>query len=663
MQIFEVKNNLVKAIYDATQENLVLSGFVVVKDAIQSFIGQIIHLEANSQNNFVIIKLLFTFDSQGVISNYNGAVPDGNSVLELVNSQELLELLPVQDPILLGELAQQNIKFNLDRTFLENKLLVCCENQEDSTWFVKNVASQLINKGNKVLVFDMDGSFEFSHNRVIAGENFKLPLNYDSINFIYNGLEDVSSETKALIQEVFLEVQNYVKTLPEKFIPFETFKTVVDEQYDEMDIVELLLLKNKLLKYYEEGAFAQERSEFETLGVSLNSAEGTIFDLSGIDEQVQREMIAYAFSLINQSGQEVYAFLNLNNSNSDKKLLKQIFNCKNAYSTLICPYAYKYLNELKQLSKNSIFFTPIQQQNDFAIYNTFLNKLNPHEFVIYGKSTQHMPLIIKLEKIVESESEQIQESAEQISDVLVNPEENLLDEEIRKDVDEIFKTPRKERAQESLQEIVHDDFSEEDLDFIDDLGIVDENEFPQEIGIELEDIHEGPFETPEKYSNIDIEQKLEIVQPGMVEEEVYEEVSNESELEANFVDFREESINEEQIEEEIFGQENQEIANDEDEPTESFSDVLTQQAQEPPTVDILPASMSSTPIVPVYSADVEPRVQSDNLEQGDTVMHAKYGKGTVEKLISYGSKTLCSINFDNVGRRLLDPNLAELKKV
>ena len=69
-------------------------------------------------------------------------------------------------------------------------------------------------------------------------------------------------------------------------------------------------------------------------------------------------------------------------------------------------------------------------------------------------------------------------------------------------------------------------------------------------------------------------------------------------------------------------------------------------------------------VVPVYSADipVEDTVFSDNLEQGDSVVHAKYGNGIVEKMIKYGNKTLFSINFDNVGRRLLDPTVTEIKK-
>ena len=80
--------------------------------------------------------------------------------------------------------------------------------------------------------------------------------------------------------------------------------------------------------------------------------------------------------------------------------------------------------------------------------------------------------------------------------------------------------------------------------------------------------------------------------------------------------------------------------------------------------DILETKSSATPIVPVYEANIpqEDIVESDAIEQGDTIFHSKYGSGVVEKMIKYGNKTLYSINFDNVGRRLLDPTLTEIKK-
>lgn len=677
MQIVEVKSNLVKLLYDTAQENLILSGFVAIKDTTQSFIGQIINLEANAHGNFAIVKLLFNFNEEGVITNYNGSIPNVSDPVDIVSSQELLELMPAQIPILFGELAQQGINLNLDKSILENKLLVCCEKVAESELFITNMATQLSNSGKKVLIFDTEGSFDISNNKVVASTDFRLPLNYETINFIYEkGLDNAAAETKALIQEVFLEVQEYVKTLPQKFIPFETFKDVVDSQYDEMELVELLLLKNKLLRYYEEGVFAQDKEEFECLKNSLQDKEITIFDLSKVDDSIQREMVAYAYSLIKELNQEVYVFASVNDSNSDKKLLKQIFMTENAYSTLISPYSYIYLKELKQLSKNMIFFAPIQKQDDFAVYNVFLTKLNPQEFLIYGQVTHHIPFIVKLAKIQPQQlREEILQPEVQVPPLPVQEpqasQEEALDEEIRRDVDAIFTAPKPQPdqfAESSVQQeipeeaanigIVQDDLTDEDLDFIDDLNLA--SEIPSAIS------NETPMEESSEWDVTELPEdaSLEDLADNIVGDEVYEQA----------IEFKQ-GINTA----EEFIPEPETIATQvEEESSENeigtFSNVLQQQAQEnlelidettaePPVIDIIPANMSSTPIVPVYPADVEPQVQSDDLLQGDIIMHPKYGKGIVEKLISYGSKTLCSINFDNVGRRLLDPNLAELKKV
>ena len=66
--------------------------------------------------------------------------------------------------------------------------------------------------------------------------------------------------------------------------------------------------------------------------------------------------------------------------------------------------------------------------------------------------------------------------------------------------------------------------------------------------------------------------------------------------------------------------------------------------------------------MPVYPATTGTK-QDINLEKGDLVLHDTFGNGRVEKIINYGSKKLCSVYFEGVGRRLLDPTLSEIKKV
>lgn len=673
MQIVEAKNNLVKISYETSQDNLILSGFVVIKDANQSFVGQIIHLEATYQGNFAIIKLLFTFDDQGMISNYNGSIPDVKCIMDTVHPQELLELLPVQNPIFIGEVAQQNVALSLDRALFEENLLICSEKEDDNEMLVESFVSQLSQGGKKVLLIDLEGNLSKrlgeTQNTVVASKDFKLPLNYETINFIYEkGLEDAKAETKALIQEIFLEVQEYVKTLADKFIPFESFRSVVDDQYQESGFVELVLLKNKLLKYYEAGVFAQEKDEFNTLKFSLKNKEATILDLSLVEPEIQREMVSYVYSLIDEinNGKEIYSIVNLNNLNADKKLLKQIFKTKQVYSTIICSYSFKYLKELKQLSKNLILFAPIQQQDDFAGYGTFLGKLNPHECIVYGHSTHYLPFIVKADTNVHPVVQEASAPAEEIEapqekgfsqefeeefpgelNYPTTSEEELLDEEIRRDVDEIFIAPKNVYPDESqtedvleeyIQEEIHDDvLTDDDLDFIDDLNIVQ----GAPSGIQEENQEENQNEMSGEAHGESPEG-----QEGAQDFE-YDE----------YIDITEDEMQE--VPENIY-QETQEVPQ---EP--AIITPVTSSIEQPiaPAVDILPMEMASTPMVPVYTADIEPKVQSDDIVQGDNVIHPKYGKGTVEKLISYGNKTLCSIHFDNVGRRLLDPTLAEIKKV
>ena len=100
-----------------------------------------------------------------------------------------------------------------------------------------------------------------------------------------------------------------------------------------------------------------------------------------------------------------------------------------------------------------------------------------------------------------------------------------------------------------------------------------------------------------------------------------------------------------------------------DQPAESI--VPHRQMPQDDNNEILERKESNTPIVPVYDADIpqEDMVVSDSIQQGDAVVHAKYGNGIVEKMIKYGTKTLYSINFENIGRRLLDPTLTEIKKL
>ena len=64
MKVLEVKNNLVKIEY-SPEDNLLLSGFVIIEDSQSPYVAQILSLKADRGINYAIVKLLFTFNGEG----------------------------------------------------------------------------------------------------------------------------------------------------------------------------------------------------------------------------------------------------------------------------------------------------------------------------------------------------------------------------------------------------------------------------------------------------------------------------------------------------------------------------------------------------------------------------------------------------------------------
>ena len=73
MKILEVKNNLVKISYDS-EENLSLGGFLIIEDKSSPYVAQVVNLKSDNGLNFAVLKLLFTFNTEGILKNYDGTI-------------------------------------------------------------------------------------------------------------------------------------------------------------------------------------------------------------------------------------------------------------------------------------------------------------------------------------------------------------------------------------------------------------------------------------------------------------------------------------------------------------------------------------------------------------------------------------------------------------
>lgn len=794
MKVLEIKNNLVKIEY-SSEDNLILSGFVIIEDSQSPYVAQILSLKADNGYNYAIVKLLFTFNEEGIVKNYDGTIPALDAEVSALNAAELLDILPVNTPFIIGNLAHQNVELKVDLSMFEKNLLICSDNFENSNIIINNFISQMSENTCKSVVYDIDGSLE--GNKLVFGKDFKLPLNYDTINFIYeHDLNNIDAVSKAIIQDIFLEVQEYSKTVLDKFIPFDTFIDVVDKQHKALGIPELVLLKNKLLKYKEMNVFAQSAKEIQSLRGALRAGLTNIIDISAADDYVQSEIIKYIYDEIDAMDLFVYSFLPLNNYNADKKIIRHILTKNKIYTTFICSHNFKYLYEMKERANNLILFTPQTMQHDFNTYNTFLNKLNPDEYIIYGKATQNIPLIVELASLEEME-EEIQENVEEDDSPEIEPEENQEDQHVEPQKDDFSdesnsysyetlmedtaptavtlqeklpeavilpeKTPVEEQPIEAVipqnivvmpdtvlqpaaeptvlptpmpvqpvpvieqtptaQDIINT--SEVDEEINDDNDVESEQEVyeeTEEIYEEVEETSEEDQQTSQELSSTEIEEEVDTQAISSfidkeIEAEAYTRPENEvesevqEEVDTDINDFLEIPQTEEieNSSEDVFTTDDTDIIDlpslenidSELEQAEDFEElplsvedkvaqdvdelIFSNEKQEMPSIDELIEQENSEEYLteddlnfiqdinaptedentlPIYPAEEETvRVDVPVFSAGDHVSHPKYGEGVVEKMIRYGTKSLCSISFVNVGRRLLDPAISEITKL
>ena len=676
MNILEIKNNLVKIAYDVN-DNLALSNFVIIEDTNSPYVAQVMNLKSDAAGNFAIVKLLFTFNEEGILKNYNGTAPSLKAVVSKLPSNELLDIIPADKPIFLGKLAQQEIPLKLDKSILDNNLLICSDNIENTFKLINNIIGQI---DEKTVIIDPEGQFSFDE-KVVCGKDFKLPLNSQAIDFIYeNDLEDLDPVKKAVIQDIFLEVQNYIKTLPEKFIPFDTFLNVVDSQYKETNIPELVLLKNKLLKYKELDIFAQELKDVLSLSMAVEQYITPVIDLSVLPENLQKEVILYVYSVLNNINENIYVFAKTNNSNITKKLLKRYITKDNVNTVIICPHEFKYIQEAKELSQNFIFFAPLTLTHDFAGYNTYLSKLNGDEFVIYGAHTQNIPLIVEIADVPLNNPEQQEESNNDENEVLeANTDEFFEDDENT----EILTEETAEIKDELHDELETDEAEEIQTDEISTDEIISDDEISDEI-ISDEIVNQEDAISEEIIEDNDLDDDTQVLENINLEDENSEnndnieiiEDSNENVLEDDSIVVETlEQPETAQPDEEMIEQAVKDVdkafyeklpedeleSSDNDSLTEDDLNLLDDLADE--NIELAGEDdVEDTQTVPIYPADdIEDNVQT--FEAGERVSTAKYGEGVVEKMIKYGNKMLCSIDFPNIGRRLLDPSMTEITRL
>lgn len=673
MKLLEIKNNLVKLSYAET-ENPILGRFIILGSNEKSYVAQFVNLKSDTINNYAIAKLLFTFTPDGVVDNYDGSVPNMDSELSFLAAEELLNLLPIETPVKIGNLAQQDEMLSLDISVFERNFTIFVEKDSNKKTFISNCVRQLFQMKEKSVIVDTCNLFE-DYPKIVFSKDFKLPLNSKMIDYIFEyELAEVDAPTKAVIQDIFYAVQQYIDTLDFKFLPIDNFVDVVANQYKDIQMPELALLKNKLLKYRDANVFANTKEEVLAFKEKLNEKNCSIIDIKDINEPLQKEVMSFIHQALTEYEKYIYFFAPLTDNNSDKKLLKQFINNNHVFTTILVSSSYKYAQELKQHAQNILLFTPNDINHDFAAYNTFLNKLNSDECIAFGKLTQGIPFIVdmsdleldltledvlgdKYQFVPISDNMQLVKTDEYGNKTPVNLAPELTQ-------DDVVQSTQEEQTLEyaPMQEEISD-FSQEETVIDDEIPQIEESGIIDEPAIELpqESVEDNNKNIVEPVSNILDDESISEEDQGLTEDDLELDPLPEQE---DLQSFDEEDLTDEPLDEDStalteddlnFLDDNQ-IA----QPSSMYEEQepeITDDYQESPYIE------EQTPVVPVYPAEQEPTEESGDFQQGDSVTHPRYGRGVVEKIIKYGNKTLCSISFENVGRRLLDPTISELKKL
>ncbi len=267
------------------------------------------------------------------------------------------------------------------------------------------------------------------------------------------------------------------------------------------------------------------------------------------------------------------------------------------------------------------------------------------------KQTEETPQKISEEPIAEilkdTAPEVLEETVQEISEKTVP--------DIMKDtVPEVLEETVQEVSEETVPEIMKDTVQEISEEAVAEISEETVPEIPEETKIQDDKINELNIkeETPADVENSDENPKM----PETVEEEntVIDDIINDIAINRMTQEKQNEDNSESDKEESSFEIE-----------LETDSDTVNEPEIEPPPINNNIKTKTS-PDLTIYEAETSSEVSMAEIpfKVGDKVYQPKYGSGIVVGFTNYSNRILfCQIEFENFGKRILDPRVTMLEKI
>ena len=224
-------------------------------DGNQKILAQVVSIESTTKEdtNCAILKFSLDLDESNKHSTYSGYVPALDAIVSRTKTNILQNIFSSStNAINVGVLTNSSkIELNLSSDILNKFLYIQSDRQEETTNILNTLLDYNMSQKQKTLIIKFHNIETYTNdNTIVFGKDLKLPVNTNILNYIYeNDLTGLTVEQKAIVQDILLEIEEYINTLEDGFIPFNTLLDVVNSVYESDKSTGVILFRNKLLKY------------------------------------------------------------------------------------------------------------------------------------------------------------------------------------------------------------------------------------------------------------------------------------------------------------------------------------------------------------------------------------------------------------------------------
>ena len=548
MQVANALNNQIRILFNPNIESFRLFDFLMVKSSEDRYIAQIIEIyddKFDASQNVAKLKLFYKISKDNEVIPYDNFTPNKECEIVKIKQDEIEKFTNNNKKTFqFATNVKNSAPLNLQYDFFNNGAIILADKIDNANSISLSLAKQLSNEKN-VVIIDSTGILEFNNiPKIKASKDFKIPLNYTTIDYVFEKcLEDASLEFQAIAGDILNEIKKFAKSQSLGFIPFNAFIKVLLEQYKATPYPELKVLMVKLKKYQMNDIFAKNKKDIEELNNSISKNKITIVDISITESMWQKAYLDYITDSIED---KIYLLTRINDENCDADLINKIYNNKKNINFIPnVSYNYKKLPTLMQYCKNYILLPSLYQRSDFLDANFALCNLITDGCVIFGENTDNFLYMIKnYEPEIPKERKAYRKIALSLLDENEKEEINDIDnqrdyfEDFQREIEQIDLIPNdssKEKEPEEEQEVKNkqdeddkQDEEEKEFEKVEDFkGEItnDEDEFQNLSNYKEEDTEEKDIteKEPEEEKEEKIEKTFNEIPKGSDSDEIFKE--------------------------------------------------------------------------------------------------------------------------------------------